>query len=302
MFFSIRLFCEKGVPMKVVYALHIAAMLLFIGCASTDTGSSRGTDGSSAGEGPLGPKQITITAKDGQMKLDPDEYNVREFDRNNDKKTDIVNVYKKGTAGKGDDPGTEPQIFIKMMDLNLDGKYDVYRFYDESGAVAKEELDLDFDGKIETTDHYIGMVVIQKEIDSQFDEKSDLWKYYDEKGVLIKLEEDQDGDGAVDYWEYYTGGVLERMEKDTDRDGRPDVFKKAGDLKFTTIIRNDGQFGTGTGAGSTKKEEAPKAEEKKPEEKKAEEKKAEEKKPEEEKKSEEAPKTEEAAPADTDKK
>jgi hypothetical protein len=237
--------------------VSIGVLLLIVGCASTDTVSRKGNADQSILQS-ADAKMITITAKGGQLKLDPKEYIVREFDRNGDKKTDIVNVLKKGIEGKGEEEGTEPQIFIKMMDLNLDGKYDVYRFYDEAGAVAKEELDLDFDGKIETIDFYVGGIVMKKEIDSQFDEKTDIWKYYDEKGILIKLEEDQDGDGAVDYWEYYAGGVLERIEKDTDRDARPDVFKKEGDLKFTTIIRNDGKFET---VGPSPAPTAPKKEE-----------------------------------------
>ncbi len=191
-------------------------------------------------------KTITVTAKGGLLNLDSADYFTREFDRNGDKKPDIVNVYKKN-KNNAPEEGEEALLFIKIMDLNLDGKYDVYRFYDEAGAVVKEELDLDFDGKIETTDTYLGGIVIQKEIDSQFDEKTDLWKFYDEKGVLIRLEEDQDGNGRVDYWEFYSGGVLERVEKDTDHDGRPDIFKRAGDQKFTTIIRNDGQFGSDMG-------------------------------------------------------
>ncbi len=270
--FTMISFCEKGVPMRSLLVCAAAALFLF-GCATAQTDGASKKGGYSDGSRPTGPKEITITAKGGQLKLDEKDYLVREFDRNGDKKTDIVNVYKRNSAEKGAEADAEPQIFIKMMDLNLDGKYDVYRFYDESGAVAKEELDLDFDGKIETTDHYIGMNIVQKEIDSQFDEKSDLWKYFDEKGILIKLEEDQDGDGTIDYWEYYAGGVLERVEKDTDRDGRPDVFKKAGDLKFTTILRNDGQFGSGVGPQQPDNAAAPKkAEEKKVEEKKVEEK------------------------------
>ena len=227
---------ERGIAITII-------MLSVIGCASASRSETAG------GKSPSPvlrdePKMITISAKGGALKLDPTEYTVREFDRNGDKKPDIVNVYKKNAGAENDG---EQRLFIKIMDLNLDGKYDVYRFYDENGAVAKEELDLDFDGKIETTDIYRGGVVIQKEIDSQFDEKTDIWKFYDEKGVIVRLEEDQDGDGKVDYWEIYTNGALERIEKDTDRDGRPDVFKRAGDQKFTTIIRNDGQFGSDLG-------------------------------------------------------
>ncbi len=232
--------------MKLMLVSLGMAIVLASGCASSGKKAAAGGGPSPSSPEP-GAKTITVTAKGGALKLDSAEYFVREFDRNNDKKPDIINVYKKNKTAEGEDA---PLLFIKIMDLNLDGKHDVYRFYDESGAVVKEELDLDFDGKIETTDIYVGGIVVQKEIDSQFDEKTDLWKFYDEKGVIVRLEEDQDGDGQVDYWEFYSGGVLERVEKDTNRDGKPDVFKRAGDQKFTTIIRNDGQFGSDIGPQS----------------------------------------------------
>ncbi len=237
---------NKGVHMSILLRPGIWGLVFLIGCASTAHSGRQKETGDPSSDPMSGTeKEITITAKGGALKLDPKEYVTRELDRNNDKKADIVNVYKKVKNAEGQD---DEQLFIKIIDLNLDGKNDVYRFYDESGSVLKEELDLDFDGKIETTDHYLGGIVVKKEIDSQFDEKTDLWKYYDDKGILIKLEEDQDGDGRVDYWESYTGGVLERVEKDTDRDGRPDVFKRAGDLKFTPIIRNEGSFDGGAKA------------------------------------------------------
>ncbi len=243
---NMRIMANKGVHMSMLSRQGIWTLVLLVGCASTShSGRQKDTGDPSSDPMSGGKKEITITAKGGALKLDPKEYVTRELDRNNDKKADIVNVYKKVKNAEGKD---DEQLFIKIIDLNLDGKHDVHRFYDESGAVLKEELDLDFDGKIETTDHYLGGIVVKKEIDSQFDEKTDLWKYYDDKGVLIKLEEDQDGDGRVDYWESYTGGVLERVEKDTDRDGRPDVFKRAGDLKFTPIIRNEGAFDGGAKA------------------------------------------------------
>lgn len=248
---------NKGVHMSILLRQGVWFLVFLIGCAST-THSGRQSDTGAPSSDPMsGRKEITITAKGGELKLDPKEYVTRELDRNNDQKADIVNIYKKVKNAEGQE---DEQLFIKIIDLNLDGKHDVYRFYDDSGAVLKEELDLDFDGKIETTDHYLGGLVVKKEIDSQFDEKTDLWKYYDDKGVLIKLEEDQDGDGRIDYWESYTGGVLERVEKDTDRDGRPDVFKRAGDLKFTPIIRNEGSFDGGAKAAPQPATPAPQEE------------------------------------------
>jgi antitoxin component YwqK of YwqJK toxin-antitoxin module len=129
-----------------------------------------------------------------------------------------------------------------MMDLNRDTKIDVWRFFDENGAVIKEELDLDFDGKIDASDYYLNGIVRRREIDFQFDEKTDVWKHFDEKGMLILIESDTTGNGKIDYWEYYNKAVIERIEKDTDGDGKPDIFKRSGDADFTKIMSTSEKF------------------------------------------------------------
>ena len=67
------------------------------------------------------------------------------------------------------------------MDLNHDKKIDVWRFYTDKGTVEKEELDLDFDGKIDETNYFQNGVIRKKAIDFQFDEHPDIWKYFNEK-------------------------------------------------------------------------------------------------------------------------
>lgn len=221
------------------YLISVILVLAVAGCASEQSKKTIFVGGSQ-GTGTAGSEQtVTLSAKGGKLQFDPKEFDIRSFDINGDKKPDIINVYKRLKNDKGE---TETRIFVKEMDLNHDGKIDVYRYYDERGAVAKEEFDVDFDGKLDTVDFYRGGRIYKKELCFKFDEKPNIWKYYDEKDNLIKLEEDQDGDGNVDYWEFYSNSVLERVEKDTDKDGRPDIFKRAGDNKFTAIIRNDKTF------------------------------------------------------------
>jgi hypothetical protein len=182
-----------------------------------------------------------LTAKGKKLEFDPKVYVIKKYDINKDKKPDIINVFKKipveGKKGEYD-----LKIHVKMMDLNRDTKIDVWRFFDDSGAVIKEELDLDFDGKIDATDHYLNGIVRRREVDFQFDEGTDIWKHFDEKGALMLIEADQSGDGQIDYWEHYTNSVIERIEKDTDGDTKPDIFKRSGDADFTKILSTTDKF------------------------------------------------------------
>lgn len=183
-----------------------------------------------------------LTAKGGKLEFDAKKFVIKKYDINKDKKPDIINVFKKVPVESGKRGDYDLQISVKMMDLNRDTKIDVWRFFDEKGAVTKEELDLDFDGKIDAVDYYLSGIVRRREVDFQFDEKTDVWKYFDEKGKLMRFEADQTGDGKPDYWEHYKNAVIERIEKDTDGDGKPDIFKRSGDKDFTRNMNTTDKF------------------------------------------------------------
>lgn len=187
-----------------------------------------------------------LTAKGGNLNFDPKLFVIKKYDINKDKQPDIINVFKKMPSESEKKGEIILQIYVKMMDLNRDTKIDVWRYFDENGAVSKEEIDLDFDGKIDVADYYVNGIVRKKEIDFQFDEKTDTWKSYDEKGILILIEVDQSGEGTPDYWEFYANGVLERIEKDTDDDGKADIFKRSQDKGFTKILSTTDKFEDGS--------------------------------------------------------
>jgi len=121
------------------------------------------------------PKQKTAaakkhepTAKGETLKFDSREYEIRRYDLNKDGKPDIINVFKKIPNKKG---GFDLHIYLKMMDLNHDSKIDTWRFFNEkTGAVMKEELDKDFDGKIDRTDYFADGIVVRSEFDSGAEE------------------------------------------------------------------------------------------------------------------------------------
>lgn len=189
----------------------------------------------------------TLMSRGEKVNFDKENYEIKQYDINKDEKPDIINIFKK-TPGerKGD---VELTLYAKFMDLNHDGNIDVWRYFDEkTGSVSTEELDLDFDGKVDRVDSFIDGIVRKSEYDFQFDSKCDITKFYDEKGVLLNLESDLNGDGVADYWEYYNNGVIERVEKDTNGDGKADAFKRSNDVEFTEIVAIDKKFEGGVPA------------------------------------------------------
>ena len=185
-------------------------------------------------------ERYQLTSKGDEIRFDGNVYELKHYDVNKDKKPDIINVFKKVPNEKG---GNDLVISVKMMDLNHDSRIDVWRYFnEETGAVVKEELDLDFDNKVDRIDYFIGGVVRRSEFDFQFDEKPDIIKSYDEAGQVLEIESDQNGDGVIDYWEYYKNGVIEKIEKDTNKDGKPDVSKMPGDDGFKSIAPVDGKL------------------------------------------------------------
>jgi hypothetical protein len=93
---------------------------------------------------------------------------------------------------------------ILEIDRNEDGIVDYKVFNDARGRVAREELDFNFDGKMDTF-------------------------YFYRDGQLEREEIDSDFDGGVDIWVHIIQGkYIERYERDTNGDGKPDLVKVFG--------------------------------------------------------------------------
>jgi hypothetical protein len=145
------------------------------------------------------------------------------LDLNQDKRPDIWKIYSTKSEG-----GTTLDILTcKEQDLNFDGRKDIWIYYDDKGNREMEEMDFDFDGKIDMVTFRRGGKVIRQEMDTNFDGKVDIWKYYNSDEALERVERDSNYDGRVDYWEYYEGGQLDRIAYDKDGDGKPDEFDRA---------------------------------------------------------------------------
>jgi len=231
-------FIFLGVAMKSLFIM-VAITVFAVSCSTPEKKKETGQASTQSSA-----EKHELTAKGGKLEFDAKKFVIKKYDINKDQKPDIINVFKKVPVKDGKRGEYDLQINVKMMDLNRDTKIDVWRFFDENGAVVKEELDLDFDGKIDAVDYYLNGIVRRREVDFQFDEKTDIWKHFDEKGQLMLFEADQSGDGKSDYWEHYKNAVIERIEKDTDGDGKPDIFKRSGDKDFTRNMSTTDKFET----------------------------------------------------------
>ncbi|MCP3141957.1 hypothetical protein [Pyxidicoccus xibeiensis] len=111
------------------------------------------------------------------------------------------------------------------LDLNWDGRVDLTRYFDATGAQVRETLDLDYDGKVDATYFFEKGVNTRRERDVNGDGRADSFIYY-ERGALVRKERDTNADGKVDYWEYWEGGQVDRIGEDLDGDGTVDKWTR----------------------------------------------------------------------------
>ncbi len=150
---------------------------------------------------------------------------VTTVDLNSDGKPDVWKFY----ATEVENGARVDVLTCKEVDLNMDGKKDAWIYYDNAGNVANEEYDLDFDGRIDLWVYRQNGKKVREEFDSNFDGKPDIWKFYEGDEKLTRLERSSKRNGKVDVWEYYEGGKLERIGYDTTGSGQIDRWDRAPD-------------------------------------------------------------------------
>ena len=114
---------------------------------------------------------------------------------------------------------------IIESDINKDGAPDAWTHV-ENGTVVKQELDINFDGKVDAVYYYEWSGKVKEEVlDTDYDGKMDNWRGY-EDGSLVIDQLDSNQDGSVDLWFYVDRGKIIRLEKDTTGDGKPDTVNE----------------------------------------------------------------------------
>jgi hypothetical protein len=100
-------------------------------------------------------------------------------------------------------PRGAPNSIIEL-DTSGSGAVDYRVYYDQRGKVAREEMDYNHRGRMDTF-------------------------YYYKDGVLERVEIDSKGSGKIDIWVYLVDGqYVSRYERDTTGSGKPDLVRNFG--------------------------------------------------------------------------
>ena len=152
-------------------------------------------------------------------------------DLNQDEVADVRKVYRDGGDGE--------LLACREADLNFDGTKDLFVFFDpETGEKKRDEIDLDYDGRIDVVTLFVEGKQIKQELDTNSDGKIDRVRYLDDE-IPLRVEGDTDGDGRVDYWEYYEAGKLIRIGVDEDGDGTADDWNRDQETEEAALAEGD---------------------------------------------------------------
>ncbi|MGL1894547.1 MAG: hypothetical protein OCD02_23170 [Spirochaetaceae bacterium] len=89
--------------------------------------------------------------------------------------------------------------YIISTDTNFDGKVDSKLALDAAELTLFEEIDFNLDGVMDNFYYYESGYVTRQEVDSNYDQKIDVWVYIVNEGKSIsRYEKDLDFDGIVD--------------------------------------------------------------------------------------------------------
>ncbi len=192
--------------MRVRGWIGVSLMLWCAGCGSSTQASSR----PQAPQGSRGREEV-------REQCNPSGHRVVSTDVNNDNVADVLQVY---------DGSRE---ICREVDLNFDGRKDVFAYFGPDGRPVRREDDFDWDGRIDQITYYRGSEIDREELDLNFDNRIDTWRYF-RAGAVVRTERDTNNDRHVDYWEEYEGDRVARIRYDTNGDGRPDRVDDHPDL------------------------------------------------------------------------
>src|SRR5262249_25974440 len=112
----------------------------------------------------------------------------------------------------------------RAVDLNMDGAWDAFIYYDAQGRERRREQDFDRDGRADEITVFENGQIKLKLRETNFDNKIDTWDYY-ASGRLVKRERDSDGDGIIaQWWQFNNPGnpKCAIVASDLNADGKPD--------------------------------------------------------------------------------
>lgn len=194
------------------------ACLFFIACSGEQSEGRRRSDYGGVG----GDTSLRDPEDDGRRCPTAEDYIEESLDTSGDNVADVRKVYR--SEGEGAD--RRKVLVCREMDLNHDGRKDVFRFYNDDGRPLREMSDGDFDGQIDSIAFFEDGRMVREELDRDHDGRPDEIRHYT-RGVLMRVERDDNRDGEVDVWEHWSDGNLLRIGYDVDGDHVADFWHRA---------------------------------------------------------------------------
>ncbi len=172
-----------------------------IACSSTPEKSTTGE-----AKSPDAPKAIE------HEKCDDSMGRVEVLDSTHSGKPELKQVFDKSGGRE----------LCRVVDLNRDGKPDMYEYYNADGSLRRREGAYENTDAISEVQIFEGGKLVRRERDTTGQRKIDTWDTYDPAtGKLIKRERDNNGDGKVDQWWTWDGNNI-TIAIDKNGDGQPD--------------------------------------------------------------------------------
>ncbi len=166
--------------------------------------------------------RMTYTEPATNMRFDNTDMRRQVFDMNNDGTVDLWKYYSfkktSDTEGEG-----EMVIARKELDLNFDGRIDRLMFYNQKENLIREEIDTNFDGIIDRIHHYDNNLINKTE-------------FFQSSCNQVEIDGQNNPEVHPNLIRFYRQGTLTREEIDVACDGIREsviIFNANGEIAQT---------------------------------------------------------------------
>jgi hypothetical protein len=222
-------------------SLAFLCILIALGCGGSQTASETTTAKQAAAD-------EAARKGSGDPRCDASEVSreISEYDTSGDDVPDVRKVFMR----VGEPTASRLVLICREADVNGDGRKDVVRIYDDEGRSIREDVDRNFDAKVDQQTVFQNGQIVRHEFDDNFDGRIETKVFYD-KGKPLRTERDMAGRSTPeqwrpDRWEYFDNGRTVRMGTDLDGDARVDrwdrdaAWKKAQEQPAASVAAGDG--------------------------------------------------------------
>lgn len=201
-----------SVALGLVIALSVACQ------RQGEEAGGRGPDFGAVG----GDTSLRDPDNDGRRCPRDEAYLEESLDTSGDNVADVRKIYR--VEGEGSE--AQKIIVCRELDLDHDGRKDIFRFFNDEGRPQRELIDADFDGTIDSISFFEAGRLIKQEADRNEDGQADETRHF-VHGKLMRVDRDDNHDGQIDVWEHWDQGDLVRIGYDVNRDKVADFWHRA---------------------------------------------------------------------------